>query len=258
MTAPAHDKHGTFLESGKNFLFPFVSGLQGIYVEKHCFICSNAEQPRERLDELLIVSTVRYEHLASLVARHAAIVAELLWKQCCTISAMDILQTYETTIASPNAGLSATIFVIPARSFRMGQLDGEFKLQWVAQTLFEVTLERTAAYIEPYDFANVIGAQPLYSNVHDDLLEFSTYVANARVVPFESSPPGAESLSGIAAAAKAGAVGLGATIGYMAAGPTPFLLITVPLGIVLCGASISFAKWMEQNRNKIWNKLSGL
>ena len=156
---------------------------------------------------------------------------------------MDILQTYETTIASPNAGLSATIFVIPARSFRMGQLDGEFKLQWVAQTLFEVTLERTAAYIEPYDFANVIGAQPLYSNVHDDLLEFSTDVANARVVPFESSPPGAESLSGIAAAAKAGAVGLGeATIGYMAAGPTPFLLITVPLGIVLCGASIQLCQ----------------
>lgn len=140
----------------------------------------------------------------------------------------------------------------------MGQLDGEFKLQWVAQNLFEVTLQKTAPYIEPYDFANVIGSQPPNSYVIDELLEFSTYVANARVVPFEGSPLGAESLSSIAAAAKAGAVGLGATIGYMAAGPTPLLLITVPLGIVLCGASISFAKWLDQNRNKIWNKLSGL
>ena len=169
---------------------------------------------------------------------------------------MTFVQTYETTVSDPKSGLSASILVIPARSFGMGPLDGEFRLQWVAQSLFGGVVERTAPYIEPYDFANLIGSQIPYSNVDDQLLEFSTYVANARIIPFESSPLGAESLSGISAAAKAGTVSLGATIGYIAAGPTPFLLITVPLGIILCGASVSFAKWMEENRNTIWAKLS--
>lgn len=169
---------------------------------------------------------------------------------------MDFLQTYETTITNTKGDLSASILVIPARSFRKGRLDGEFKLDWIANNLFEMGLIRTAPYIEPYDFANIVGAQSLYSNVHDELLDFSVYVANARIIPFEGSPLGAESLSSIAAAARLGAGSLGATIGYMAAGPhLSLLLITVPLGIALCGASMGFAKWMDENRNKIWNKL---
>jgi hypothetical protein len=88
---------------------------------------------------------------------------------------------------------------------------------------------------------------------------FAEYVSYARVIPFEQSPLGAESLAAIAAnAVKGGTVTIGATIGFIAAGPTSLLLITVPAGIILCGAAVSFSKWIEENRSVIWSKLLGV
>ncbi len=176
---------------------------------------------------------------------------------------LELLQTYETTIIDSSDYLSATFFVIPARSLRS---DGHnpYDLQGVAAFLSaEVRHETT--FIDPNEFVQVLvpkhriesesPGQPINRPNHMDLA-FANYVANARVVPFERSPLGAESLSSIAASSvKAGTITLGATVGYLSAGPTPFLLVAVPLGIVLCGASVSMAKWLEENRNRIWNRL---
>jgi hypothetical protein len=86
---------------------------------------------------------------------------------------------------------------------------------------------------------------------------FANYITNARIVPFESSPLGAESLSSICAAAhKGGSIGVGTYIGIIAAGSHgAFLLVTVPLGIVICGLSVSLARWLEENRKRIWERL---
>jgi hypothetical protein len=171
---------------------------------------------------------------------------------------MEIFQTYETTIFSRDLDLGATVLVIPARSLRGGITPN---LHFAAESLFAAQLDpygSERSYIDPQQFASML-SQPMAARDAAETLAFASYVLTARIIPFESSPLGAESLASIAASSvKAGTVTLGATVGYIAAGSTPFLLITVPLGIILCGASVSFARWMEDNRNIIWKRLSGL
>ena len=166
---------------------------------------------------------------------------------------MEILQTYETTLTSADGRYSLTVLVIPARSY--GSLENtEFALKEVSGYLFGTKMITPFPAVHPEMMMGVLTAP----NIPPDrnLQLFASYVTFARIIPFEQSPLGAESLASIAVSSlKAGTIGLGATVGYVAAGPTPFLLITVPLGIVLCGASVSFAKWLEENRKFIWNKL---
>jgi hypothetical protein len=178
-----------------------------------------------------------------------------------------LTQTYQTTIADEENGHSATVWVIPARSLdrEVQELLGYGdRLHRVAETFFDAHVEYGAAlpYITPAHLALVLGEPVLITNESivkgsKGLAEFCTQLAYARIIPFESSPLGAESLATLAAnSVKAGTVTLGATVGFIAAGKTPLLLITVPLGIVLCGASVSFAKWIEENRTKVWSKMS--
>lgn len=64
--------------------------------------------------------------------------------------------------------------------------------------------------------------------------EFADYLANAPLVPIQHSPLEALSLDNIV---KTGGTGVGAYIGIVVAGGTPLLFITVPLGMIICGAA---------------------
>lgn len=166
---------------------------------------------------------------------------------------MEVLQTYETTVRDTKGRLGFSVFVIPARCSRFRDLGDPNPVWWaVAETLGYKFDPKEPAEIQSLVYLILQGSY----GAADDLLPFSTYVAYARIIPFETSPLGAESLATIASSsAKARTVAMGATVGYFAAGTTPLLLITVPLGIVLCGAAVSFAKWLDENREIIWRKL---
>jgi hypothetical protein len=174
---------------------------------------------------------------------------------------MDFAQTYETTITEATARQSATVLVIPARS--LGSTWGVDP-----GTLDEVAGNIFGGFLEPQGIPDLTAALVNVLSVPSDLeshgerrpqhltetLAFANHIATAQVIPFEHSPLGAESLATIA---KAGAVPLGAWVGYLSisGGPPAFLLITVPLGIVLVGASVSFNKWIQENRKSIWNSI---
>jgi hypothetical protein len=146
---------------------------------------------------------------------------------------------------------SLSVLVIPARAYKAVPPD---QVRDFSGYLFEggINWLDPVPQVRPDMILNVIGANA----VAEEAQLFASYAASARVIPFEQSPLGAESLASIAVnSVKVGTIGLGATVGFLAAGPTPFLLIAVPLGIVLCGVSVSFTKWLEENRRKIWGKL---
>jgi hypothetical protein len=168
---------------------------------------------------------------------------------------MEIVQTYETTIGDSTGMFSLSVLVIPARAYQTVPPD---QVKGFAGFLFESENKGGIKWLEPAPqvrpdmLLDVIGG----NTDAEEARFFASYAACARVIPFEQSPLGAESLASIAVSSvKAGTIGLGATVGFLAAGQTPFLLITVPLGIVLCGVSVSFAKWLEENRTRIWDKL---
>jgi hypothetical protein len=74
------------------------------------------------------------------------------------------------------------------------------------------------------------------------------------VVPVELSPLGAESLAGVLTKAGGGAVGL--VVGVASSGGTPLLLLTVPAGMILCGAAAGIASALEQGlRRALLRKL---
>jgi hypothetical protein len=66
--------------------------------------------------------------------------------------------------------------------------------------------------------------------MHPNQLGFAEYIAYSDVIPFEESPLKGKSLMAIAGTA-------GVQIGLMAAGGDPIVLLTVPLGILLCTAA---------------------
>jgi hypothetical protein len=173
---------------------------------------------------------------------------------------VSITQVYETTILDTSGQFGFACMVIPshATSVRLGE-DRESSQGLVAELLGLSVDSPSPPSLDLATMLAILIAREQGDETYENYIRFSEYVSYARVIPFEQSPLGAESLAAIAAnAVKGGTVTIGTTIGFMAAGPTPLLLITVPAGIILCGAAVSFSKWIEENRSVIWSKLLGV
>jgi hypothetical protein len=103
----------------------------------------------------------------------------------------------------------------------------------------------SASTTEDFDWTHVVSSPsdvPSYCDPQVDA--FATYVTNSRVVPFERSPISMESIVQIVKAS--GGAGIGATVGLLAGGGTPLMLVTVPAGIILCGAATGIASALEE------------
>lgn len=177
---------------------------------------------------------------------------------------MATVQMYETTVLETSEQYGFKFVVFPSRSLAEEVSDLIAQSENAPKAIAEYLRLRDFEYIERHsidtlstDIAEIIRREK------DDELEryrpFAQYIAYTKLVPIEESPLGAEALATIAASSvKAGTVTVGVTVGFIVAGATPFLLITVPLGIILCGSAISFAKWVEENRTAVWSKLFGI
>lgn len=77
-----------------------------------------------------------------------------------------------------------------------------------------------------------------------------------RLIPFQESPIDLHSLGELAL--KATGVGFGAYIGFVAFAGTPFVMITVPAGMILCGAAAGFGRALEEGLRARILKLMGV
>ncbi|HJS18211.1 MAG TPA: hypothetical protein VJ785_05660 [Anaerolineales bacterium] len=173
---------------------------------------------------------------------------------------MTIVQVYETTILDTTETSGFKFLIFPSRSLNQDVID-LLSRENAPKDIVEYLELKDFKYIELHSINDISIdiANRLYQDMNGENLDkyrpFAEYLTYSEIVPFEQSPLELWSLSNIAK--KGGAVGLGTAIGYIAVGSTPWLLIAVPLGIVMCGGAISFAKWVEEkeNRDKIFNKL---
>lgn len=172
-------------------------------------------------------------------------------------------QCYETTVYGNDTNLpesfGAKILIIPtsaltpdwnsslAHSRIPSEIDSEFGGYHQSFADFELKDVLRQVLLHAYGHPSL--------NKENQLEEFIFYLMAARIVPFESSPLEGNSLATIVASA--GKIGLGGTVGLITCDGSPFALITVPLGIILVGAANSFAYWLHENREKIWNKIFG-
>jgi hypothetical protein len=73
---------------------------------------------------------------------------------------------------------------------------------------------------------------------------FAEYVAFSESLPVEESPLRSKSLMAVA-------VATGAKVGLIAGGATPFVLLTVPAGIILCTAGVVFGPALGEKVSKL-------
>jgi len=176
---------------------------------------------------------------------------------------MKVLQTYETTILSESSKHALHALIVPRRSFA-----GENRGIKVDDVLSSLGLQRLMVpSIEASDLVNALAVllSPsvdytkktayLVSVLQDTPLgvtppttptdrTFAEQAVFDSLLPFEQSPLSLESLGKLVVSASG--AGIGAYAGFVLAGPTPLLLITIPAGMIICGAAKGIADALEQ------------
>jgi hypothetical protein len=186
---------------------------------------------------------------------------------------MKLHQWYETSVADEE-GHELTFITVPARSFADTNLPknplkvleslGFDTLLEVGDTedlkamLLASLLGDTADDISSFGWKDDIAVRSFSDFEAKEAEKFIQEVAAAKVVPFEQSPLDLQSLTALTSLAKASTVGLGAWVGVVAAGPTPLVIITVPVGILLVGASAIVAKALGDGLAYKLRKVMGL
>ncbi|WP_447599967.1 hypothetical protein [Nitrospira sp. Nam80] len=189
---------------------------------------------------------------------------------------MKTLQIYETTIIAETSQHAAHIVVLPSRSFREFNSDMP-----VGDILPELGMRLITAQINPSNITRAL-AVALSSSVSteevDQLLvsasngkiemrsgvavvaasdlTFAEVVGFDDVIPIEQSPLKAEAL--VTLVTKASGAGVGAFVGFVAFGASPMLLVTVPAGMIICGAAKGVSDALEAGlREKLLQWLKG-
>jgi len=186
---------------------------------------------------------------------------------------MTIVQAYETEIADQQNGFAVRFVSVPRLSLNDPRL-----MEYPEDVLRNLELERVSDQI-PASLVSVALASILqrdndprgavehfelvlhhrieFENHHPELARFSEYATYADVLPVQESPLSAASLGNILASGSG--VGVGAAAAFMAAGgPTPFLFVTVPLGIILCCSAKGIGEGLSEGLRYKIRKLMGV
>jgi hypothetical protein len=188
------------------------------------------------------------------------------------------VQMYETVVQSNNTNTAFFFCTVPSRSLPTSTdvLDGSqgTKTLSVPDYLLEQLDLRPMFELRPDQLEGAIAAlvsddPALYRPIYDTSFlaekdfhlrrltglpvsvqfaksksDFVAYLLRKPIVPFENSPLSADSLFDIVT--KATGTGIGAYIGFVVAGNSPLLLVSVPAGMVICGAASGLAKGLEE------------
>ena len=173
------------------------------------------------------------------------------------MTARNIAQIYETTIADVKSDLSAHIVTVPARSlggssYRFQDSDGHLEtlgLLRIADVPFGGVARSLAAClvsdnVETFVQAFHQGFEEATSHSSVVLPEpfvFAEYLTFARVIPFEQPSLSADSLGDILTAQGYGEAGYM----YHEVTKTPVLAVLIPAGIVICGSAQGMIRTLD-------------
>lgn len=188
---------------------------------------------------------------------------------------MTDVQIFETTVAERQSGYSFRFLSIPKRSLSLdyaysGGIPDSLKTALNLESLQSIQASALPSAIMAMVQSDVVRdvgsfqAQALFTQFLNPvspppvLLAFAEQVAFADIIPFEESPISLVSLAGKVAGYAKSPIAMGAFIGVLAGGMSPLLLVTVPTGIILCGAASAFAKVVDERRDDILSAVCGL
>jgi len=164
---------------------------------------------------------------------------------------MQISHIFENTVIEKESDLAAQFLVVPDRSFSNPSLleaDQLLKVLHIknVKKLRPTEMVSYFSLMLAKDDPEIIKDQPqvlkekLYGSKYFD---FAEQLIFGKHVPFEHSPIELESLGNLVA--KASGIGVGAYVGFVISGTSPLLLLTVPAGMVICGAAAGVSRALE-------------
>ena len=154
---------------------------------------------------------------------------------------VDVSQFFDTTVAERRLGSAIRFISVPARAVTAPDtlLDPQsvmHVLGFESVQMLNSADELSSALAKMVNSGVVEGADPT------EAADFTAYCLSKPLIPFEQSPLELTSLTGLLTAP---AMGIGAFVGYVAGGGTPLIIVTVPAGMVICGAAAAVAKGLE-------------
>ncbi len=171
-------------------------------------------------------------------------------------------QIFQTVVYPPDIESSVTFVTVPTRSLQNRRILENPTDLFVALDLHpieRVTLDNFEDVLAEYIAAAETNTEALFrrpvqqeSTEHpqterERFRDAARYIQDLPLVPFERSPLTAAELSKIV---RSGGTGVGVYIGFVLAGSTPWLLLTVPLGIVLMRATMGVGRGLETGLEK--------
>lgn len=171
---------------------------------------------------------------------------------------MRLGQTYETTLVSHDNQYAVRIISIPARAIHEAYrnilddlarateaFDGQ--LMQPIPSLMRLPVAVSAIVENPSDARYAVFRMlsaiehPQTDTFSSSILAFAEQISYAELIPFETSPISLHTLADIASYGATTAT----SVGLVAITHNPWLLITVPTGIVLCGAAQGVSKGLK-------------
>jgi hypothetical protein len=166
-------------------------------------------------------------------------------------------QLFATTLYDRHQPQQLSFVFIPARSMANGFVPelnavkdlidpNAYFFRTIAPSYLPAALASLLSPLAPPNPFSWADALPPAGSVfiHPDNIGFAEYVAFSEVVPLEESPLRSKSLMAVA-------VATGTKIGLIAGGATPFVLLTVPVGIILCTAGVIFGPALGDKVSKL-------
>lgn len=182
---------------------------------------------------------------------------------------MQLLQTYETSIFDRDNKWNLAFLVVPQRttstkglSLNLPEIAEALDLEIPVETM-AITISRLPEALSAILVADAKGgsAQDIFEAAvrrridetlaadYGSAMRFAEQVCFCEVLPFEQSPVAGASIATLLA--KSGGVGVGAYVGFALSGSTPLALITVPLGMIICGAASGAAMGLQDGLRKL-------
>ena len=171
-------------------------------------------------------------------------------------------QTFQTDILDEITGSEASYYFIPSSIVpKLPSQEDEFR-----GILRDFGIKEDITFIEPHqlvaavvfclnssndEFQKAVGGMKptdidfkLEKYARQDLIQFAEHLVLSPVVPVRRNPLNLESLGSVITTASG--VGLGAFAGFIVAGGTPLIFVTVPAGMIIFGAAAGVAKGLEK------------
>lgn len=170
-------------------------------------------------------------------------------------------QYYQTTLIDEYSEISGTFIVLPSKYIRQNILEKDtdkvIKLLGFTKShsispgwLIKAVAIASTGNVENLDVWPTTDKESLkFHKIENKYYRFAEYATMANIIPVEHSPLSGDSIGNLIVSASG--VGIGGYVGFVIAAGSPWILISVPAGMIFFGAAAGVARGLEEGLREV-------